>query len=234
MHKELQRESFLWQRNILPRYLSAGGWIFSNYLKHYFMENQLKDKRVAMVVANGFEEVELTKPLEALKNAGATVDIISPEEKTVRAWAEKDWGKDYPVDKNIKDVVASSYDALVLPGGVMNPDHLRTNDRVIAFVTGFFDESKPIAAICHGPWTLIETGELDGRKVTSYPSLKTDLENAGALWTDEEVVTDKGLVTSRTPKDLPAFCRKMVEEFAEGPHDQRSDTAHKGGVHQLG
>jgi len=198
------------------------------------MENQLKNKRVAIVVANGFEEVELTQPLEALKNAGATVDIISPEEKSVRAWAEKDWGKDYPVDKNIKDVIAQDYDALVLPGGVMNPDHLRTNDRVIAFVTGFFDDSKPIASICHGSWTLIETGELDGRKLTSFKSLKTDLENAGALWVDEEVVTDNGLVTSRTPKDLPAFCKKMIEEIAEGRHDNRDNSAKTGGVHQLG
>jgi protease I len=198
------------------------------------MENQLKNKRVAIVVANGFEEVEFTQPLEALKNAGATVDIISPEEKSVRAWAEKDWGKDYPVDKNIKDVVAQDYDALVLPGGVMNPDHLRINDRVIAFVTGFFDDSKPIAAICHGPWTLIETGELDGRKLTSFKSLKTDLENAGALWVDEEVVTDNGLVTSRTPKDLPAFCKKMIEEIAEGRHDKRGNSASTGSVHQLG
>ncbi|MGO4294625.1 type 1 glutamine amidotransferase domain-containing protein [Chitinophaga sp. RAB17] len=198
------------------------------------MENQLKGKKVAIVVANGFEEVELTKPLEALREAGATVDIISPEEKSVRAWAETDWGKDYPVDKNIKDVIAQDYDALVLPGGVMNPDHLRTNDRVIAFVIGFFDDSKPIAAICHGPWTLIETGELDGRKMTSFKSLKTDLENAGALWVDEEVVTDNGLVTSRTPKDLPAFCKKMIEEIAEGRHDQRGNSAKRGGVHQLG
>lgn len=198
------------------------------------MENQLKNKKVAIVVANGFEEVELTGPLEALKSAGATVEIISPEEKTVRAWAEKDWGKDYPVDKNINDARAQDYDALVLPGGVMNPDHLRTNEKVIAFVTGFFDDNKPIAAICHGPWTLIETGELDGRKMTSYKSLKTDLENAGALWTDEEVVTDNGLVTSRTPKDLPAFCKKMIEEIGEGPHDQRNGGMKKGGVHQLG
>ncbi|HEY9262888.1 type 1 glutamine amidotransferase domain-containing protein [Chitinophaga sp.] len=197
------------------------------------MENQLKGKKVAIVVANGFEEVELTKPMEALKNAGATVDIISPEEKSVRAWAETEWGKDYPVDKHIKDVIAQDYDALVLPGGVMNPDHLRINDRVIAFVTGFFDDSKPIAAICHGPWTLIETGELDGRKMTSFKSLKTDLENAGALWVDEEVVTDKGLVTSRTPKDLPAFCKKMIEEIAEGRHDQ-SGNIRSGGVYQLG
>lgn len=198
------------------------------------MEKQLTNKKIAVVVANGFEEIELTQPVEALKNAGATVDIISPEEKTVKAWAEKEWGKDYPVDKQIGSVSAEDYDALVLPGGVMNPDHLRTNDQVISFITGFFDESKPVAAICHGPWTLIETGELDGRKVTSYKSLKTDLQNAGALWVDEEVVTDHGLVTSRTPKDLPAFCKKMIEEFVEGPHTGRNNDKRQGGVHQLG
>lgn len=197
------------------------------------MGTQLKDKKVAIVVTDGFEEVELTKPLQALKDAGAKAEIISPKDKTVRAWAETDWGKDYPVDKNIQDVVASDYDALVLPGGVMNPDHLRINDKVVAFVTGFFDESKPVAAICHGPWTLIETGELDGRKVTSYKSLKTDLENAGALWLDQEVVVDKGLVTSRTPDDLPAFCKKMIEEIAEGPHNKIAGV-NKGGVSQLG
>ncbi|GEP91488.1 protease I [Chitinophaga terrae (ex Kim and Jung 2007)] len=197
------------------------------------MGTQLKDKKVAIVVTDGFEEVELTKPLDALKEAGATAEIISPKDKTVKAWAETDWGKEYQVDKNIEDVVVSDYDALVLPGGVMNPDHLRVNDKVVAFVTGFFDEGKPIAAICHGPWTLIETGELDGRKVTSYRSLKTDLENAGALWLDQEVVVDKGLVTSRTPDDLPAFCKKMVEEIAEGPHN-RVAGANNGGVSQLG
>ncbi|MBO9727071.1 MAG: type 1 glutamine amidotransferase [Chitinophaga sp.] len=198
------------------------------------MENQLTGKKVAMVVANGFEEVEFTQPLEALKNAGATVDIISPEAEKVRAWAETDWGKTFPVDKQISEVAAQDYDALVLPGGVMNPDKLRTNEEVVAFVNGFFDDSKPIAAICHGPWTLIETGELDGRKMTSFKSLKTDLENAGAIWVDEEVVTDNGLVTSRNPGDLPAFCKKMIEEIKEGRHDQRRNNAGGGGVHQLG
>ena len=197
------------------------------------MGTQLKDKKVAIVVTDGFEEVEFTEPLQALKDAGATVDVISPKEDHVKAWAETNWGKEYPVDKNISDVVAADYDALVLPGGVMNPDHLRINDKVVAFVSGFIDENKPIAAICHGPWTLIETGALDGRKMTSYRSLKTDLENAGALWVDQEVVVDKGLVTSRTPKDLPAFCKKMIEEIAEGPHTNVSG-AKKGGVHELG
>ncbi|MBC9931660.1 type 1 glutamine amidotransferase domain-containing protein [Chitinophaga qingshengii] len=182
------------------------------------MGTQLQNKKVAILVANGFEEVEMTAPLEALKEAGAKVDIISPEKGKVRAWAEKEWGKDYPVDKSLSDANAQDYDALVLPGGVLNPDQLRINQQAVTFVGGFFEDGKPIAAICHGPWTLIETGEIKGRRVTSYPSLKTDLENAGAIWTDEEVVTDNGLVTSRTPKDLPAFCKKMVEEIAEGAH----------------
>jgi protease I len=197
------------------------------------MGTQLKDKKVAIVVTDGFEEVEFTAPLQALKDAGATVDVISPKEGHVKSWAETNWGKEYPVDKLIGDVVAQDYDALVLPGGVMNPDHLRINDKVVAFVSGFMDDNKPIAAICHGPWTLIETGALDGRKMTSYRSLKTDLENAGALWVDQEVVVDQGLVTSRKPDDLPAFCKKMIEEIAEGPHNKVSG-AKKGGVHQLG
>ena len=182
------------------------------------MENKLSNKKVAILVADGFEEVEFTKPLEALKNAGADVEVISLREGEVKAWAEKDWGNSYPVDKTVDRANAKDYDALVLPGGVMNPDHLRENQDAVTFVGGFFDDSKPIAAICHGPWTLIETGELRGRRVTSYPSLKTDLTNAGANWVDEEVVVDNGLVTSRNPHDLPAFCRKMVEEIGEGVH----------------
>ena len=182
------------------------------------MENKLTNKKVAVLVADGFEEVEFTQPVEALKNAGATVEVVSLKSGQVKAWATKDWGKEYEVDTVVAEANAKDYDALVLPGGVMNPDHLRENQDAVNFVSGFFDDSKPIAAICHGPWTLIETGELKGRRVTSYPSLKTDLTNAGAEWVDEEVVVDNGLVTSRNPNDLPAFCKKMVEEIGEGVH----------------
>jgi protease I len=182
------------------------------------MEKQLSNKKVAILVADGFEESEFTKPLEALREASAQVEVISLHDGKVRAWNEKDWGGEYPVDKTIDQANSKDYDALVLPGGVLNPDQLRMNADAVAFVGGFFDDSKPIAAICHGPWTLIETGELTGRQMTSYPSLKTDLTNAGAQWVDKEVVVDNGLVTSRNPKDLPAFCKKMVEEIAEGIH----------------
>lgn len=184
------------------------------------MENKLANKKVAVVVTNGFEDSEFNEPVKALKKEGATVDVISLKKGTIRSWLGKDWGKDYEVDRSIDDVDAKEYDALVLPGGVMSPDQLRMNEAVVGFVAGFFDDGKPIAAICHGPWTLIETGELKGRTVTSYPSLKTDLINAGAHWVDQEVVVDNGLVTSRNPKDLPAFCNKMVEEFAEGVHQE--------------
>ncbi|MBT1690349.1 type 1 glutamine amidotransferase domain-containing protein [Dawidia soli] len=182
------------------------------------MSQSLKNKRVAVVATHGVEESEFTEPVNALKNAGATVEVISLKKGSIKAWAEKDWGKEYPVDKSIDEVNAGDYDALVLPGGVMNPDHLRVNKKVVDFATEFLDEHKPVAAICHGPWTLIETGLLEGRKMTSYPSIKTDLINAGVDWVDQEVVVDNGLVTSRNPNDLPAFCRKMVEEIGEGVH----------------
>ena len=178
----------------------------------------LDGKRVAILVTHGFEESEFTEPLKALQNEGAQVDVISLKKEKVKSWAGKDWGKEYDTDKSIDEVDAKDYDALVLPGGVMNPDHLRMNEEAVGFVTGFFDDAKPIAAICHGPWTLIETGELKGRQMTSYLSLKTDLINAGADWVDKEVVVDNGLVTSRTPKDLPAFCKKMIEEIGESVH----------------
>ncbi len=171
---------------------------------------------------NGFEESEFTQPLAALQDAGAQAEVISLQPGKVKAWAEKNWGKAYDVDKTVDTVNAQDYDALVLPGGVINPDLLRVNQDAVNFVSGFFDDSKPIAAICHGPWTLIETGELKGRKVTSYKSLKTDLINAGANWVDEEVVVDNGLVTSRNPGDLPAFCKKMLEEIAEGKHQEEA------------
>jgi protease I len=182
------------------------------------MEPKLNGKKVAIVVADGFEQSEFEEPLKELKKEGATVDVISIEKGTVRAWKNKNWGDEFEANVSILDADSNEYDALVLPGGVMNPDTLRANKDVIGFVKDFLEDEKPIAAICHGPWTLIETGLLRGRKVTSYKSLKTDLINAGAEWLDEEVVVDEGLVTSRTPKDLSAFCTKMVEEIAEGVH----------------
>jgi protease I len=185
------------------------------------MEKKLNNKRVAIIVTDGFEESEFTKPLEALQDAGAKVDVISLKPGKVKAWAEKNWGKEYPVNKTIDKANAGDYDALVLPGGVMNPDQLRTNEQVVDFATAFMEEGKPVAAICHGPWTLIETGKLQGKTLTSWPSLKTDLLNAGAEWIDEEVVVDHGLVTSRKPADLKAFCAKMIEEIAEGVHERR-------------
>jgi protease I len=182
------------------------------------MKKNLDGRKVAIVMTNGFEESEFTKPYEALLDAGAAVDIISLRSGKVKGWKDKMWGKEVEVDKTVDSVSSSQYDALVLPGGVMNPDKLRMDKNVVRFVDGFFESAKPIAAICHGPWTLIETGRLKDRTLTSYPSLKTDLINAGAHWVDEEVVVDNGLVTSRKPDDLPAFCEKMIEEIAEGVH----------------
>jgi protease I len=180
---------------------------------------KLKDRKIAILVANGFEEIEFTEPKKALEEAGATVHVISPVEGQVKAWNMKDWGNEYKVDKQLNDANAGDYDALLLPGGVMNPDNLRAEEKAVAFTKHFFEEGKPIAAICHGPWTLIETGALHGRTMTSYPSIKTDLINAGVNWVDEEVVVDNGLVTSRNPDDIPAFNNKMLEEFREGVHE---------------
>jgi protease I len=182
------------------------------------MEAKLNGKRVAIVVTDGFEQSEFEEPLKALKKDGATVDVISLKKGSIRAWKDKDWGQEFEATVAIDEANSMDYDALVLPGGVMNPDVLRTNEDVVAFVKDFMEDEKPIAAICHGPWTLIETGLLKGRKMTSYKSVKTDLINAGVEWVDEEVVVDEGLVSSRSPKDLPAFCEKMIEEIAEGVH----------------
>jgi protease I len=179
---------------------------------------QLANKRVAVLVANGFEQVELAEPRRALEAAGATVDVVSPERDTVRGWDHTDWGDRVAVDQPLDQARADEYDALLLPGGVMNPDRLRMNPKAVQLVRQFFDDGKPIAVICHGPWTLVEADVVRGVRMTSYPSVKTDLRNAGADWVDQEVVVDRGIVSSRKPDDLPAFNRKMVEEFAEGQH----------------
>jgi len=182
---------------------------------------KLKGKRVAIVVTDGFEQVEMTSPRKALDGAGVKTTLIAPHAGQVKAWDKTDWGKKFDVDLTLEKAKAADFDALLLPGGVMSPDKLRMDARAVAFVKAFFDDGKPVAAICHGPWTLIDAGVVKGRKLTSWPSLRSDLKNAGAVWMDEEVVTDNGLVTSRKPEDLPAFERKMLEEFAEGRHKVR-------------
>jgi protease I len=194
------------------------------------MADELRGKRVAALVDNGFEQVELTEPKEALEQAGATVEIVSPQQGKVKGWQHTKWGDELPVDRQLDGANASDYDALLLPGGVMNPDHLRMNAKAVQFVRAFVKANKPIAAICHGPWTLIEAGAVSGRRMTSWPSLQTDLRNAGANWTDEQVVVDNGLVTSRKPDDIPAFNKKMIEEFAEGRHDQPHRTTNMAGA----
>ncbi|PYR76209.1 MAG: protease [Acidobacteria bacterium] len=182
---------------------------------------ELSGKRVAALVDNGFEQSELLEPRKALEDAGARVDVVSPQRSEVRGWKHTDWGKSVSVDRGLDEASADEYDALLLPGGVMNPDKLRVNPKAVAFVKAFVAAGKPIAAICHAPWTLIEAEAVRGRRVTSWPSLKTDLRNAGANWVDEECVVDNGLVTSRKPDDIPAFNKKMIEEFVEGRHSPR-------------
>jgi protease I len=181
----------------------------------------LNGKKVAILVEDGFEQVEMTSPKEALEKAGAKTHLISPKRDKVKGWEHTKWGAEFQVDVGIDQANANDYDALLLPGGVMNPDKLRTNKRAVQFVRTFFDQNKPVAAICHGPWLLVEADVVKGRQVTSYPSIQTDLKNAGATWVDQEVVVDQGLVTSRKPDDLPAFNRKMVEEIAEGQHQHQ-------------
>jgi protease I len=178
----------------------------------------LTNKKVAILTEEGFEQIELTSPMEALQAAGATVHVISPKSGQIKAWNHTDWGIEIKVDIPLSEANPDDYDALVLPGGVLNPDKLRTNKDAVAFASAFLDEGKPVAAICHGPQTLIETGMLSGRRMTSYPSLQTDLKNAGVEWVDEEVVVDNGLITSRKPDDLDAFNRKTIEEIGEGIH----------------
>lgn len=175
----------------------------------------LRGKKVAILVTDGFEQAELLEPRKALDEAGATTQVVSPAGKKVKGWNHKDWGNDVPVDIPLESANAEEFDALLLPGGVMNPDQLRMNPEAVKFVKNFQEAGKPVAAICHGPWTLVEADAVRGRTLTSWPSLKTDLRNAGATWVDEEVVNDGGLVTSRKPDDIPAFNREMIRLFAE-------------------
>jgi protease I len=182
------------------------------------MAQSLDGLKVAVLATDGFEQVELTKPVEALKAAGATVEVVAPKAGEIQGFNHHEKGDSTPVDRSLAEASPDDYDAIVLPGGVINPDQLRLEPHAIDFIRYFSHAGKPIAAICHGPWTLIDAGAVRGKRVTSWPSLKTDLKNAGADWVDQEVVVDRGLVTSRKPDDLPAFCARMIEEFAEGRH----------------
>lgn len=177
----------------------------------------LKNMKVAILTETGFEQIELLSPKKAMEEAGVKVEIVSPQ-REIRAWDENDWGISISVDTNLNDANPQDYDGLMLPGGVLNPDQLRVNEKAVAFIKHFLETHKPLAVICHGPQTMIETGMLSGRTMTSYPSIKTDLINAGVNWVDGEVVVDHGLVSSRSPKDLDAFNKKLLEELAEGVH----------------
>jgi protease I len=191
-------------------------------------DNRLQGKRVAILATDGVERVELTEPRKALDEAGARTIVVSPKTGGIKGWEHDHWGDAIAVDLALEDARADDFDALMLPGGVMNPDRLRTNQRAVEFVRSFFDVGKPVAAICHAPWMLVEADVVRGRTVTSWPSLRTDIKNAGGDWVDREVVTDNGLVTSRKPEDIPAFNRKMIEEFAEGLHEPERASAQMG------
>jgi protease I len=189
------------------------------------MANELDGKHVAFLFTEGVEQVELTEPLKAVREAGADVDLVSLEEGEVQMFNHLDKADTIEADKAVGSVNASDYDGLVIPGGVANPDALRTDEDAVQFVRDFFEQGKPVGIICHGPWLLVEADVARGRQVTSWPSLQTDLRNAGAEWVDEEVVVDNGLVTSRNPDDVPAFCAKVVEEIAEGRHEKQASAA---------
>lgn len=192
------------------------------------MAANVNGKRVAIITENGFEEVEVTSPKKALEEAGVTVHILSPQKNVVKAWDHDHWSIELPVDGQIHNANIDDYDMLVIPGGVINPDKMRTDKDIISFVQQFLESGKPVGAICHGPQLLIETGMISGRKMTSYHSIKTDLKNAGVIWEDKEVVVDNGLVTSRSPRDLEAFNKKLIEELAEGIHTTTAQFTHAG------
>jgi protease I len=187
------------------------------------MGTKLSNKRVAFLATDGVEQVELTEPWKAVEDAGGEPELVSPKEGEIQGFDHHDKGDRFTVDKAVADADPSDYDALVLPGGVINPDILRTHEDAMRFVKRFFEQGKPVGAICHGPWSLVEAGVVEGRTVTSWPSLKTDIRNAGGTWVDEQIVVDRGLFTSRKPADLPAFCAKLVEEVAEGVHAEQRE-----------
>ena len=189
---------------------------------------KLDGKKIAFLATDGVEQVELTQPLEAVRDEGAEVDLISLKKGEFQGFDHLDKGKTFTADKAVKDADADDYDGLVLPGGVANPDFLRTDQNAVRFVRSFMEAKKPVGAICHGPWTLVEADVIKGRTVTSWPSLQTDIRNAGATWVDEEVHVDQGLVTSRKPDDLPAFNAKVIEEIAEGRHERAPEPAGTG------
>lgn len=186
------------------------------------MADKLKGKKIAILATDGFEQAELAESRKALEDAGATTEIISPKGGEIKGWKLKDWGDKVKVNRTLDEARPSDYDALVLPGGVINPDHLRMEPKAVSFVKEFAQSGKPVAAICHGPWTLVEAGLVKGRKMTSWPSLKTDLKNAGANWIDEQVVVDGNFITSRKPDDIPGFSQKIIEMVADNKHQLRA------------